>query len=308
VDTDNVARAVAAVTSVAADLDLPVQEVAVIQNSNKLALRLLPCDVVARVAPKGQEVAALEVELAEQLVAAEAPVAALEPSVEPCVYQRDGFAVTFWTYYDTRSSGQLSPAAYAHALERLHTGMRNIDVATPHVTDRIEAAERLVANRDRTPALDRAGRELLLNTLNSVRLYIERSGADEQLLHGEPHPGNALNTTDGPLFIDLETCCRGQVEFDVAHVPGDVTLATSSPTDSVTPEPSSPFSAAVHPGQHSLSSAARDHIDETGVIVQIDATRAHRVAKVDDADRRSREFIRRFLATLSEGISRRCDR
>jgi hypothetical protein len=24
------------------------------------------------------------------------------------------------------------------------------------------------------------------------------------------------------LFIDLETCCRGPVEFDVAHVPEDV--------------------------------------------------------------------------------------
>jgi hypothetical protein len=41
----------------------------------------------------------------------------------------------------------------------------------------------------------------------------------EQLLHGEPHPGNVLSTKNGPLFIDLETCCRGPVEFDLAHVP-----------------------------------------------------------------------------------------
>ena len=34
-------------------------------------------------------------------------------------------------------------------------------------------------------------------------------GAAEQLLHGEPHPGNVLSTANGPLFIDLETCCRG---------------------------------------------------------------------------------------------------
>jgi hypothetical protein len=27
---------------------------------------------------------------------------------------------------------------------------------------------------------------------------------------------------EGPLFIDLETCCRGPVEFDLAHVPEDV--------------------------------------------------------------------------------------
>jgi len=47
-------------------------------------------------------------------------------------------------------------------------------------------------------------------------------GAAGQLLHGEPHPGNLLSTKTGLLFIDLETCCRGPVEFDLAHVPEDV--------------------------------------------------------------------------------------
>lgn len=55
--------------------------------------------------------------------------------------------------------------------------------------------------------------------LRSLREAIEERGAAEQLLHGEPHPGNVLGTEDGPLFIDLETCCRGPVEFDLAHVP-----------------------------------------------------------------------------------------
>jgi hypothetical protein len=93
--------------------------------------------------------------LAQQLVAVDAPVAALAASVEPRVYESDDFAITFWTYYDARSLDQLSPAIYAHALERLHAGMRTIDTATPHFTDRIEEAERLVANDARTPALDR---------------------------------------------------------------------------------------------------------------------------------------------------------
>jgi hypothetical protein len=47
-------------------------------------------------------------------------------------------------------------------------------------------------------------------------------GADDQLLHGEPHPGNLLNTERGLLFGDLETCCRGPVEFDIAHAPEEV--------------------------------------------------------------------------------------
>jgi thiamine kinase-like enzyme len=47
-------------------------------------------------------------------------------------------------------------------------------------------------------------------------------GAAGQVLHGEPYPGNLLSTKSGLLFIDLETCCRGPVEFDLAHVPEDV--------------------------------------------------------------------------------------
>jgi hypothetical protein len=63
----DITRAIAAATSVAASLDLPANDAIVLHNSNKLALRLMPCDVFARVAPVGQEVAQLEVELAQRL-------------------------------------------------------------------------------------------------------------------------------------------------------------------------------------------------------------------------------------------------
>lgn len=43
----------------------------------------------------GQEVAALEIDIAQQLVAADAPVVALDPRVEPKVYRCDGFATTW---------------------------------------------------------------------------------------------------------------------------------------------------------------------------------------------------------------------
>jgi thiamine kinase-like enzyme len=100
--------------------------------------------------------------------------------------------------------------------------MRKLDVTTPHFTDRVAEAQQLVASRDRTPALADADRELLGNTLRSLRRTICDRGAAEQLLHGEPHPGNVLNTKNGLLFVDLETCCRGPVEFDIAHAPEEV--------------------------------------------------------------------------------------
>jgi hypothetical protein len=207
--------------SIATELGLPADDAIVLHNSNKLALRLLPCDVFARVAYAGQEVAQLEIALAQRLAATDSPVAELEPRVQPRVYARDGFAFTLWTCYEPLH-GVAAPADYAKALQRLHSGMRKLDVTTPHFTDRVAEAQQLVASRDLTPALADTDRELLDRTLRSLRQAILQRGAAEQLLHGEPHPGNVLNTKDGPLFIDLETCCRGPVEFDLAHVPRDV--------------------------------------------------------------------------------------
>jgi len=209
--------------SIASSLGLTVNDAIVLQNSNRLTLRLLPCDVLARVAHVEHQVAQFEIELAQRLAGSGSPVAAVEPRVEPRVYERDGFAVTLWTYYEPASPREVSPAGYARALERLHAGLRKLDdVPAPRFTDRVERAQQLVASRDRTPALADADRDLLASTLRDLRRVIGDRGAAEQLLHGEPHPGNVLTTKSGLLFIDLETCCRGPVEFDLAHAPEEV--------------------------------------------------------------------------------------
>ncbi|MEU0247640.1 aminoglycoside phosphotransferase family protein [Streptomyces sp. NPDC006235] len=215
-------RAVAAALSTASSLGLKADDARVLHDSNKLTLRLLPCDVLARVAPAAHQVAQFEVDLAQRLAEAGCPVAALERRVEPRVHERDGYEITLWTYYEPVTPREISPADYATALKLLHTGMRELAFPAPHFTDRVEQAQQLVANHDRTPALADADRELLGGTLRTLRRAIGERGAAEQLLHGEPHPGNLLTTRNGPLFIDLETCCRGPVEFDLAHAPEEV--------------------------------------------------------------------------------------
>jgi hypothetical protein len=217
-----VSRGVAAAMSTASALGLTVEDAVVLQNSNKLAVRMLPCDVLARVAPLAQQVAQFEVELAQRLAETGSPVAALEPRVAPRVYERDGFAITLWTYYACVTPPDVAPADYANALERLHAGMRTLEATAPHFTDRVAEAQQLVASRDQTPTLADAHRELLGDTLRCLGRAIADRGAAELLLHGEPHPGNVLSTMSGPVFIDLETCCRGPVEFDLAHAPEDV--------------------------------------------------------------------------------------
>lgn len=217
----DVTRAVAAATSVAASLDLPATDALVLHNSNRLALRLTPCDVLARVAHVGQEAAWREVEVVQRLAEVGCPVGWLEPRVDPLVYTRDGFDVTLWTYYEPVTR-HVSPVDYGKALEWLHAGMRTFEVPSPRFTDRIAEAEEVVANPDLSPELADADRVFLSSRLGSLRRAIDDRGATEQLLHGEPHQGNVLSTKNGPLFIDLETYCHGPVEFDLAHVPETV--------------------------------------------------------------------------------------
>ncbi|MYT75517.1 MULTISPECIES: aminoglycoside phosphotransferase family protein [unclassified Streptomyces] len=217
-----VARAVPAAKAIASSLGLAADDAIVLQNSNKLTLRLLPGDVLARVAPETDHVARFEIELARRLTEAGCPVAALDPRVAPDVHERDGFAVTLWTHYASVAPGEIGDAEYAVALKKLHTGMRQLDVPAPHFTERVAQARGLVADRDRTPALGDADRRLLADTLDERCRAITGRGGPEQLLHGEPHPGNLLATRHGPLFIDLETVCRGPVEFDLAHAPDAV--------------------------------------------------------------------------------------
>ncbi|HUG17212.1 MAG TPA: aminoglycoside phosphotransferase family protein [Thermomicrobiales bacterium] len=202
---------------------LRADDAEILHDSNRLTLRLLPCDVVARIATKSYQASAeFEVDVARRLAETGSPVAALDPRIEPRVFVRDGFAINMWTYYEPVSPSEIEPAEYAQALKRLHAGLREIDVPAPHFTERIAEAQGLVDDRARTPALAEPDRELLSNTLRHLRWAIDQRGAAEQLLHGEPHPGNLLRTKNGLLFIDLETCCRGPVEFDVADAPEEV--------------------------------------------------------------------------------------
>jgi hypothetical protein len=121
-----------------------------------------------------QQVARFEVELGRRLTESAGPVAALDPRAEPRVHERDGFVVTLWTYYEPAMPREVSPAEYADALARLHGAMRELDMPTPHFHGPVEQAQRLVASRDRTPALAEADRELL----GQIRAAVDRDGLE----------------------------------------------------------------------------------------------------------------------------------
>ena len=228
-------RAVAAAIETAVELGLPVDDAVVLNDSNRIVVRLLPCDVVARVAPISysdigvyslwadyRTRAVAEAELVRQLTDKGRPVAGLDPRVEPRVYVRDDFVIDLWTYFEP-VTGDVPSAEYTDAMERLHVAMRQVRVTTSRFTDRVADTLHWVASRDVTPDISDNERTILAGTLENLSRSILDRGAPEQVLHGEPHQWNVLNTTQGPRFIDFENCCRGPVEYDLAWVPEEVT-------------------------------------------------------------------------------------
>jgi hypothetical protein len=106
---------------------------------------------------------------------------------------------------------------FAQGLARLHVGLRQI--VCPRRTSRIVPRRRKII----VTALSGTGRttgSCSATVARSSRAIGDRAAA-EQLLHGEPHPGNVLKTKDGLLFIDFETCCRGPVG-SISSMPREV--------------------------------------------------------------------------------------
>jgi hypothetical protein len=189
---------------------------------------LVPCDVVARIVPLGYRVFAAavgperEVQVVRSLAALDAPVAALDPRAHPRAFVQDGFEIELLTYYEPVSGRVLPPEDYVTALDRLHGAMRQVLVETPHFTDRVADVERWVADANITPDLAHEDRQLLVHTLERLRRSVIDRRAPEQILHGEPHPTNVLDTRSGPRFVDFENCVRGPIEWDLGWVPAAV--------------------------------------------------------------------------------------
>src|SRR5258708_20343436 len=114
-EPSEVQRAIEAARSTASALGLRAGDGVVVHNSNRIAVRLTPCDVLARVAPLAHQAGAeFEVEVGRRLAEAGCPVEKPEPRVEPRVYVRDAFPITLGTYSDPVPPHAIPPAPHPH--------------------------------------------------------------------------------------------------------------------------------------------------------------------------------------------------
>jgi len=201
---------VAAAVSAASEAGIEVTDPVVLHERHGLIVQLCPAPVVARVERTASIVrsnldGANTVAFAAFLTESGAPVMRFLGG--PFVSE-NGILVTLWALLE--NEGALDPVAAGASLHDLHdratgyTGpLRSFDPRP----DALALCDALVGSSFADPVA-------------TIRRAVERlelpEGLGVQPIHGDAHLGNTIQTTHGPIWLDLEDVCRGPREWDLA--------------------------------------------------------------------------------------------
>ena len=224
-------RAVAAAVALARENGLRVEEPAVLNDLFSLMVRLRPAPVVARVATLMPRLRApiadwlgLDIAVTTFLSDRGAPVVAPSRELPAGPHERDGFAISFWTYVEPDPDRTPTAADCSAMLPDLHDALRSYPGELPALCANDIPRGLEMLDRGAT-GLSGTDVDLLRVSAERLRPLWEAPGDEAQPLHGDAHPGNLISTRDGGLlWIDFEDVCLGPVEWDLATImdPGAV--------------------------------------------------------------------------------------
>jgi Phosphotransferase enzyme family len=192
-----------------------------LRSTNNVVAWMCPSPVVAKIA-RDLDASTRELQLATMLAAVGAPVV---PPIEIGIVQPvnvEGQWATFWHYVaDERSATATQVAA---SLGRLHAGLATVPGRTtfPPCWGRLESAADLLDDPELPGELAATDRSLLRRALLEGVAALASLSDHPHVLHGSPHRFNILVMDDEAVFIDFETVELGPLEWDLAHLDGDV--------------------------------------------------------------------------------------
>jgi len=218
------ATAIASVDRIARQVHLDATDAAVIKDSNNTIV-LLPLEqLVAKVSTSvllGRDRTALERELRIGVHVAAHGAKVARPA-DPAVAgpHRIGEAVlTFWQYHHPQTPPS-DQAELGRAVRGFHSALAELAGGLPTLADKIDHAAELFDDPDQTPGLTDQDRGIAAQAEPRIRELFDQLEPDTAL-HGEPHDGNVIWTSDGPLLIDFEASCTGPLEWDLAYLPDE---------------------------------------------------------------------------------------
>ncbi|MBK1883279.1 aminoglycoside phosphotransferase family protein [Luteolibacter pohnpeiensis] len=191
----------------------------VLQNGNTVVVRLtetLVARIVADVDGPRQGTSWFEREnaIAQHLAVLGAPVIPMHPELPPGPYHHSGYPVNFWKFV-TQIELEPTPGEIGSTLHHCHRLLESFQQPLPKLAILHESLELL-------ETLEQRG-QFTTNTADLLRESLAKSldkieSSTMQPLHGDAHPGNVLNTTEGLLWTDWEDAFLGPIEWDLASI------------------------------------------------------------------------------------------
>ena len=196
------------------------EQPAILADSNNTIVWLAPAPIVAKVGTSHFRDAELESLTRELAVATHlsrlgAPVVAPARDLAAVPHRRRDLTLTLWQHAEPIGDLALEPAEAAAVLSAVHEALAVFPGPLPPFDLELADARRLL-RPERSPTLPDSDRRFLLDVIDEVEETLAGRVPATMALHGSPHAGNWLRTRQGLLLLDLETACRGPLEWDLA--------------------------------------------------------------------------------------------
>ncbi len=209
------AAAVSAALAAGRRFGLATGSAEVLHERSNVLVRMGP--VVARVPAttrllRPDATAWLERDVALSAYLTERGVRVVSPTADPPAgpHFAEGLPVTLWHWTPHDPDHRHGPDETAASLARVHTALREYPGELPsrgpvgELLDTVARSGSLLGG-----FADRIGAE-------TERLAALLPSGPVQPLHGDAHPGNLIETADGPCWLDFEDTWRGPLEWDLA--------------------------------------------------------------------------------------------
>jgi molybdopterin-guanine dinucleotide biosynthesis protein A/GNAT superfamily N-acetyltransferase len=216
-------RAVEAAASAARAHGVSVDAPRVLRDWNDTIVHLSPAPVVARVRTswlddRGEPTLADEIAVARHALGRGGPVVAPTRVPPSGPHRVGGVVLTFWEFV-RELPGDVDGLEAGHALRALHAALADYGRELPPLRARLERAQAVADDAAAVPMLAEDDRRFVADELRELREAFAALELRERTLHGDPHSSNLLRTADGLRWVDLDTVCRGPLEWDLAHLP-----------------------------------------------------------------------------------------
>ncbi len=210
---------------VARRLSLANVDPVLLHVSGHTTLRLAPWPIVARVLSAFELETMLpgvrrELAVAQHLAAKRAPAVAPTVDPPPGPHVIGSATVTLWTFLEHRpADGGDDALAAGHALARLHDALADFQGELPSFAEDLDQCGRLLADADALRTLADVDRRFLAASLDRLREGFSPDCLQLVPLHGDAHLGNVMMTEAGSVWADLESACRGPLEWELTSLP-----------------------------------------------------------------------------------------